>query len=152
MFLMTGAVLRAGPGPTAPASLQPEQVAALILGVLLAIAGLWLVFTRRREVTGERSRDRSGGDAGAGLGREGRPRAWSESWWPGGLEHPSRAVVGVCMVVVGYHVAFWFGGLRPVTALLPRERWAWLAIGVAVAAGGSFTLDRLALRDGLSRE
>lgn len=73
------------------------------------------------------------------------------SWLPESRFHraatvPTRLVVGIVHLVLGYHLIAWQvrGEQRPLQ--VPRTAWVWLVLGCGAAIGGSVALDRLERR------
>ncbi|MBX3402868.1 MAG: hypothetical protein KF699_05575 [Phycisphaeraceae bacterium] len=66
----------------------------------------------------------------------------------GSLSLPTRMVIGVSMLVLGYHLAVWALPAGMTNVRVPRERWWVVALGVAAAIGGSCVLDRSMSGDG----
>lgn len=78
-------------------------------------------------------------------------------WWLGGgrwtwlpalgfqprTSLPTRMVVAIVHLVLGYHLVVWSipGDRRPMQ--FPRGQWPWMVLGCAAAIGGSRMLDRL---------
>lgn len=94
------------------------SVAMVMLGVALVGAGFWWLWSGR----------------------------WS--WLPAsrlqrGCSPPTRMVVGLVHLVLGYHVAVWSvpTDRRPIQ--IPRQHWPLVLVGAAVAVAGSRWMDRL---------
>lgn len=107
--------------------------AAMVFGAALAAAGLWWLWGGR----------------------------WT--WLPESRFHraatvPTRVVVGLVHLVLGYHLIAWQvrGEQQPLQ--VPRSAWVWLVLGCGAAIGCSLALDRLERRtdgagpDSLGRE
>lgn len=116
-----------------------EHIAALIIGGGLATAGLWLLFGKRI------------------LGTAARPATSSEPGSPVDdaplrLSEPTRLVIALCLVVVGYHVAAYGSPAAWFPLKVPFQRWWVLALGVVVAISGAILSDRMErLDDGQAR-
>lgn len=64
------------------------------------------------------------------------------------LSEPTRMVIGLSHLVLGYHLVVWSVPMREHRPIqLPRQNWYWLATGCAAAMAGSIALDRLAPLD-----
>ena len=62
---------------------------------------------------------------------------------PGGTLKPTRLVVGVVLVIAGYHIAAWALPPDVLAVQLRRERWwVWAVCGL-LAVGLSVVLDRM---------
>ncbi len=92
----------------------------LVLGLALAAAGFWWLWGGRRR------------------------------WLPGSRYHrtasqPTRMVVGLAHLVLGYHLVFWNVPDTQQRAIkVPYQHWYVLVLGCGVAIAGSFALDRVA--------
>ena len=98
-------------------------IASIVLGASLVLAGFWWLWGGR----------------------------WS--WLPESRFHraatvPTRVVVGIVHLVLGYHLIAWQvrGEQRPLQ--VPRSAWVWLVLGCGAAVAGSVALDRLERRAG----
>lgn len=98
-------------------------IASIALGAALVFSGLWWLWGGR----------------------------WS--WLPESRFHraatmPTRVVVGIVHLVLGYHLIAWQvrGEQRPLQ--VPSTAWVWLVLGCGAAVGGSVALDRLERRIG----
>lgn len=98
-------------------------VASIVFGAALVLAGLWWLWGGR----------------------------WA--WLPESRFHrtatvPTRLVVGIVHLVLGYHLIAWQvrGDQRPLQ--VPRSAWVWLVLGCGAAVAGSVALDRLERRAG----
>ncbi len=122
----------------APAASNSGWLAMAILGAVLGggilAAGLWVLW-------GGRVHDRSEAAAAEPSAQGSWPVRWRASMTPA-----TRSVVGLCLLILGYHAAAyltprgWFG------LMVPPERW-WLLIGaIAIAVGGSILVDRMVER------
>lgn len=60
---------------------------------------------------------------------------------------PSRLVLGLSLMLLGYHIAMWSlpAGMRSVS--IPPDRWWLLILGVALALGGTVLTDSIERRD-----
>lgn len=89
----------------------------VVAGALLAVAGLWWL----------------------GGGR------WK--WMPkppgAGASMPTRMVVGLVHLLLGYHMLVWTLPAKDGPLQLPREQWLWVVLGCAGAIAGSVGMDRL---------
>lgn len=65
-------------------------------------------------------------------------------YWGCAFPLPTRLVIGVSMLVLGYHLAVWALPAGSTNLRVPRERWWAVALGVAGAIGASCVLDRAA--------
>ena len=99
------------------------HIAALVAGGGLACAGLWLLWGRR--VVGVRS-----------------PKVLDEPVAPLGEEvrlsvSPGRLVAGMCLVLVGYHVAAYGSPASWFPLQIPADRWWVLVLVVVLALAGT---------------
>lgn len=60
------------------------------------------------------------------------------------LSEPTRMVVGLAHLVLGYHLAAWSlpDAVGQRALQVPREQWAWVMIGCASVVAGSLAIDR----------
>lgn len=65
-----------------------------------------------------------------------------ESRFQRGIPFPTRVVVALVHLVLGYHLVVWSipGDHRPLQ--MSRAQWPWLVLGCAAAVGGSRLMDR----------
>jgi hypothetical protein len=100
--------------------MQPLDVLICVLGAALAAAGVWWLWGGR----------------------------W---WWPPArrsrfrraASEPTRMVIGLVHLVLGYHLIVWSLPAREHRAIqIPRQSWYWLVLGCAGAMAGSVGLDR----------
>lgn len=79
-------------------------------------------------------------------------------WLPAGRMHramsePTRLVIGLAHLVLGYHLVVWALPERSQQPLqISREHWHWLAIGCCGVIGASLAIDRWAPMDEESEE
>ncbi|MFG0306119.1 MAG: hypothetical protein ACF8Q5_07880 [Phycisphaerales bacterium JB040] len=81
---------------------------------------------------------------GAVLGAAGLWVLWGrKAIGPGGLSEPTRLVLGLSLLVGGYHLVSYSlpGGTLPLR--VPADRWWLLGLGIAVALGSSLALDAM---------
>jgi len=111
-----------------PATTTPDQVITIILGVVVVIAGLTLL--RLRPSSSRPGTDHP--DAGA-------PQPLAN---PLGLTEPTRLVISVVLLVVGYHLIMW--AIPPSWGspiVVPRHRWYYLVAGAVLVVAASLLLD-----------
>lgn len=117
----------------------PEHVAALAVGGGLASAGLWLLFGKR--ILGSAARPAPSAEPESHVS----PATFR-------LSEPTRLVVALCLVVVGYHIAAYASPAAWFPLKIPVERWWIMALGVLVAISGAILSDRMErLDDGHAR-
>ena len=56
--------------------------------------------------------------------------------------HPTRMVIGLAHLVLGYHLAVWSLPTERKPIQVPRQQWPWVVFGAAMAIGASRLLDR----------
>lgn len=115
--------MKGGSEPLGPSSRSMTTTLFIVLGAALALAGLWWLW---------------GGRA---------------SWLPESRFHraasmPTRVVVGLVHLILGYHLIAWEMKGEQRLLQVPRTAWVWLVLGSAGAVGGSIGLDRLERRGG----
>jgi hypothetical protein len=59
-----------------------------------------------------------------------------------GCSQPTRMVIGLVHLVLGYHIAVWSVASDRKPIQIPRQHWPWVVIGAAVAVAGSRWMDR----------
>jgi len=119
-----------------PLALSPLSVLGLILAGALAVAGGTLLWSPRR-AAGPKGHPSEGETADDGLG----PRRF-------GLSEPTRLVLGLCLLVLGYHAAAYSLPSHWIALHVPASKWWLLATGVGLAVGGSLAADRFESRSG----
>ncbi|MFO0831359.1 MAG: hypothetical protein U0637_05875 [Phycisphaerales bacterium] len=111
----------------------------LLLGpaVVLVVVGVWLTRGRREEFEEERRVRRL-----EVLGGKESAQAWyaRAKEWRMRLSDPTRMVVGLSAVLLGYHVVAWTTSDRLLA--VPVERWWVLALLILVGVGASLGMDR----------
>ncbi|MCC6677898.1 MAG: hypothetical protein IT436_12200 [Phycisphaerales bacterium] len=118
------------------------MIAAMVSGAGVLCAGLWMLWGRR--VYAE---DRGPGESG--MEEVGAEEAGPAEGMQGGgsfrdrFSEPTRLVIGLSLLLVGYHLAAWGAPDGWFGVKVPRDRW-WLLIGgLAIAVMASLALDRL---------
>lgn len=115
------------------------MIAGMVLGGGILCAGLWILWGRR--ILGE-----GGGEAEDGAEADGAA--------PGGpsirdrFSEPTRLVIGLALLLAGYHIAAWAAPDAWFGVKVPRERWWMLAAGLAIAIAGSLGIDRMERKHG----
>ena len=105
-------------GPLADVgSAHPLALPACIVGGVIFIFGAWLVWGGQRTP----------------------PTATDP--WHARLSRISRAVLGLCVMLLGYHAASWASPDHWLPFRVPLEHWYLLIGGVVVAVGGSLLAD-----------
>lgn len=85
------------------------------------------------------------------------PRTGGESggdpcrFWGCSFSLPTRLMIGVSMLFLGYHLAVWALPAGMTNVRVPRDRWWAVVLGVAAAIAGSWFLDRSASEGGAGR-
>jgi hypothetical protein len=103
------------------------QVAALVLGIVVAGLGLAVMRGRPRHAPAE-------------------PDPAREVPGPRGLSEPTRLAIGLSMMVAGYHVVAYTAPLTWSMIQVPRDRWWILAAGIALTLLGSLVADAIERR------
>ena len=103
--------------------------AAVYVGAAAAFAlGAWLIWAGRHHDPDTPARTR--------LGR-----------WKQGLSFPSRAAVGLTLMLTAYHGAAWISPFQDRILMVPLQYWWIVAAGAVLLAGGSLLADKLENRN-----
>jgi uncharacterized membrane protein YphA (DoxX/SURF4 family) len=109
------------------------QLGAYAVGLVLIAAGVWwLVHRPDPDAEPVPEPDQADGGAFARL-RRARERA----------SGPTRTVVGLCLVLLGYHTVAWAGPEWLFSFRVPPDRWWLLVTAIAVLIVGTLLADRL---------
>lgn len=119
-------------------------------GLALLVGGVWMVWGKRAARTESTGQAAAATAAGAS---EARPDGWAGAWvraraWRDGLTQPTRLVLGLCAILVGYHVLAYVLPGHWLPLRVPVERWWWLGVGVVLAVGATLGLDKMEKRLG----
>lgn len=119
--------------------LDATMILSMMFGAGVLCAGLWILWGRRilGEGGGEAEDRADAGDAGPG-GPSIRDR----------FSEPTRLVIGLSLLLAGYHIAAWAAPDAWFGVKVPRERWWMLAAGLAIAIAGSLGIDRMEKKSG----
>jgi hypothetical protein len=63
--------------------------------------------------------------------------------WKQGLSFPSRAAVGLTLMLTAYHGAAWISPFQDRFLMVPLRYWWIVAIGAVLLAGGSLLADKV---------
>lgn len=108
------------------------QIGAYAAGLAVAAPGVWLLIYRP-EPSEEPSPPEVRGSGFVERLTQARSR----------MSAATRTVVGLCFVLLGYHLAAWAGPEVVFQLRIPPERWWLLACGIVLAVLGSMGADRL---------
>lgn len=119
------------------------MILSMVSGAGVLIAGLWMLWGKRVVPAGpggggadEHEAVGDGPAAGARPGRSVRER----------FSEPTRLVIGVSLLIAGYHLAAWGAPEAWFGVKVPRDRWWILAVGLPGAVLASVGIDRLEQR------
>lgn len=88
--------------------------------------------------------DVAGVVGGAVLGLVGLWVLWGrKAIGPGGLSEPTRLVLGLSLLVVGYHLVSYGLPSGALPLRVAADRWWLLGVGIGVALGSSLALDAM---------
>jgi len=112
-----------------PASGTPAWVAVLVCLVAALVFGLgaWFVWSGRRSEPVPAARTAIG-------------------TWRAGLSPPSRAAIGLTLILVAYHGAAWVSPWQANLLMVPLERWYIVASGAALVVGLTLLTERVESR------
>ncbi len=111
-----------------PTTSPPDQIIMIILGVIVVIAALTLL--RLRPPPTPPGTDRQSGDAS------------QPPTNPLGLTEPTRLVISVVLLVIGYHLVMWsIPASWGSPIVVSRHRWYYLAAGALLVIAASLLLD-----------
>lgn len=112
------------------------MILSMVSGAGVVCAGLWMLWGKR--IFGDDAGE--GGLAGADRGAEAvaGPRPIRDRF-----TDPTRLVIGVSLLIAGYHIAAWGTPDDWFGVKVPNDRWWMLACGLPLAVGASLAVDRL---------
>lgn len=115
-------------------------IASIAGGLLIAGAGFWVLWAWRGGARAhEDALDSTSNDAA----EDGEPGARSRgAQFLARFSVPTRLVIGLSLLVLGYHVAVW--GMPDLTPLRVPKQWWWVLVAVLTGAVGlSMLIDRV---------
>lgn len=118
---------------------------SIVAGAGVLIAGLWMLWGRRPVV------DDGDGEAGSEDAVDGRAGAEPAVRGPAlrnRFSEPTRLVIGVSLLLIGYHIAAWGTPDDWLHVKVPRERWWMLVLGIGAALASTVGIDRVEKRRG----
>jgi hypothetical protein len=124
------------------------EVLLVVPALVLAAVGVWLMRGRRLDLQEEARIDRLSEVRGDPLPTTSMGRVWqSAQQWRRTLREPTRLVLGVSALLLGYHLSAWVLPSTWMPFRVPEHRWWILVLGVLLAVSGSLAMDRWERRE-----